>query len=278
MGNHYVPQFYLRGFTDGNTIWVHDRQNARSFLSQPKAIANENDMYPEEVEQHLANAVEDPAKPAIEKIRARDPPNETDRVALARYVITLWKRVPQGRARVATRMPEVAASVRQELHEQLTAAAAAAPHLAEVSEARKAEVSSILERYERHLPPDIWQLSLSKESSEAVVASFLSMEWRFLFSDRMQFLTCDNPVFFFEHEGIGKPTSEVTIPFSSSVTLWATRRPVTSTTYLPALPAAVREINRRMAVNATRFVYSRHAEEWILPFVCKSEYALNRLV
>ena len=278
MGNHYVPQFYLRGFTTGNMIWVHDRLEGRTFASQPKTIANENDLYPDALEKHLANSIEDPAKAAIEKVRARGILSEPERIALAQYVVTLWKRVPEGRARVAARMPEVVASVREELHTELSAAANQNPDLASVAEARKAEVNNVLARYEQESPPDIWQLSLQKHSSDNVVESLLSMEWRFLHSNRLQFLTCDNPVFFFEHEGIGQPTSELTIPFSSSVALWANRRPLPSTPCLDALPVAVREINRRTAKNATRFVYSMKQEPWILPFVQKTDYALNRLV
>jgi len=278
MGHHYIPRFYLRGFTTENVIWVHDRLTDRSFFSQPKTIANENDLYTPELEQHLANSIEAPANVAIDKIRAKDVLNESERVAIARYVVTLWKRVPESRARVVARMPELAASVRDELHAQLSSAAEDSPHLADVAKVRKTEVDQVLKRFEKEVPPEIWQESLHRHPSENVVESLLSMNWRFLYSENHQFLTCDNPVFFFEHEGIGKPTSEVTVPFSSSIVLWANRRIPPTETHLLALPSAVREINRRTAANATRFVYSARQEHWILPFVRKRYYALNRLV
>lgn len=278
MGHHFVPQFYLRGFTEGNTIWVYDRQASCSFNSQPKTVANENKMYTEEIEGWLANEIEGPAQPAIQKVRERRALSDEDRLALARYIFVLWKRVPEGRARFAAHLPEVAESVKNELHESLSAAAATNPDLAHLAETRKEEVSSIIERYQREKPAAIWQSSLMKESSAKVVDSTLSMNWCFLCSDRLQFLTCDNPVFFFSHEGINQPTSELTVPLSSSVALWATRRPIHGSTYVSALPVAVREINRRTATNATRFVYSMRTEPWILPFVCKGDYVLNRLI
>ena len=42
MGNHYVPQFYLRGFCRnfGRTIWVYDKLESRRFSTQVKSIAN----------------------------------------------------------------------------------------------------------------------------------------------------------------------------------------------------------------------------------------------
>lgn len=154
MGQHYVPQFYLRGFAEGNTIWVHDKVACRSFASQPKAIANENKIYPDDLEAHLANEIETPANSVIHKTRNREALTEGDRLSLARYVVMLWKRVPEARSRVAARLPEVAASVRQEIHEGLSAAAREMPDMTAVAEARKAEVDLVLDRYSQELPPN----------------------------------------------------------------------------------------------------------------------------
>ena len=278
MGHHYVPQFYLRGFTEGDRLWVHDRETQRSFPSQPKAIANENYLYTEELEQHLANEVEDPAKGAIEAIRARVTPVGADREALARYIVALWKRVPEGRTRVIEGVPEVAASLRLKYTAELEAAADSEPTLRDRANARLAELNAALDKFTREPPPEVWHHNLTRDSSPRVVESLLSMTWRFLWTDTHQFLTCDNPVFFFSHEGIGKPSSELSLPLSSSVALWANRRPSTGSNFLEARPAAVRELNRRMAVNATRFVYSKRQEGWILPFVRKRSYSLNRII
>lgn len=278
MGHHYVPQFYLRGFTQDGRLWVHDREARRSFPSQPKAVANENDLYTEELEQHLANEIEDPAKGAIEAIRARIAPTGSAREALARYIVALWKRVPEGRTRVVAGVPEVAESLRKEYTASLEATAASDPTLRDRAGARLLELNAALDKFARQPPPEVWHHNLTRDSSPNVVESLLSMNWRFLCTDAAQFLTCDNPVFFFEHEGIGKPTSELTLPLSSSVALWANRRPHAEPVFPIARPAAVRELNRRTAINATRFVYSKQQEAWILPFVCKGSYALNRIL
>lgn len=278
MGHHYVPQFYLRGFTEGGRLWVHDREKQRSFPSQPKAVANENDLYTEELEQHLANEVEGPANGAIEAVRAKSPLNEQEREALARYTVALWKRVPEGRARVLAGVPEVAASLRAEYQADLTAAVEADPTLHDRAETTRSQLNAALDKFTLEPPPEVWHQNLTKNSSPRVVQSLLSMTWRFLCSEADQFLTCDNPVFFFGHEGIGNSSSELTLPLSSSVALWANRRPLAGPTFLVARPAAVRELNRRVAVNAARFVYSKRQEDWILPFVCKGSYSLNRII
>lgn len=278
MGHHYVPQYYLRGFADNGRLWAHDRDTKRSFLSQPKAVANENEMYSDELERHLANVVEDPAKDAIADIRSLREPKAEDRKALARYIVALLKRVPEGRTRTFAEVPKVAASLRHEYQAELQAAVAADPSLQDLVNDRLAQLEAVLDKFTQNPPVDIWHSNLTNDASPDVVESLMSMNWRFLCTTQQQFITCDNPVFFFAHEGIGKPTSELTLALSSSVALWANRRPSNGPVFVRTRPAVVRELNRRMAFNASRFLYSRTNEEWIMPLHIKGDYALNRLV
>lgn len=197
---------------------------------------------------------------------------------IAKYVIALWKRVPDARSRIAQQMPKAAASVRANLHQRLDSIVASDPESATVAEVRRREIDRIIEKYGNDSSAEIWHMMLRVESTPRVQESFLSMTWRFLYSGRAQFLTSDNPVFFFKHEGVGQASSELTVPFSSSVVLWANRKPLLGPVYSPAKPAVVLELNRRMANNATRFVYSARNEPWILRFASKTDHALNRLV
>lgn len=279
MGHHFLPQFYLRGFAIADSLWVHDRERATSFRSQPKAVANENQMYTEELEQVFANLVEQPAKSAIEKIRALQPLEASERFALARYVVALWKRVPKARSRVALNLPSAAAEVQAELEEQLRQAAQADPAFAPRAAVLSVQVREFLAGYLPGAAIDLWHKILSPDQNQAVVESLLSMEWRFLVTPTANhFLTSDNPVFFFEHEGIGNPASELTLPFAANVALWANRRMTGGPAYQTTRRAAVMEINRRTAYNATRFAYSARAEPWILPFVLKQSPPRSRLL
>jgi hypothetical protein len=277
MGHHYLPQFYLRGFADGNTVWVHDRKDRRSFPSQPKAIANENRLYSEELEQHLANEVEEPANSAIKTLRDRQSLTSDQRIALAHYIVSLWKRVPGGRSRVYASVPDIAESVRQELHTQLDAATVLSPELELLAAARKSQVSEIIEKFKEDPPAELWHQNLARESSPGVVEALLSMQWRVLVSEKNEYLTSDNPVFFFQHEGIGRPSSELTLPLSSSVLIWASRQQSSGPFYLPASRPAIRALNRRVVFNSTRYVFSNRSEPWMLPFVCKTDHVLSRL-
>ncbi len=202
-----------------------------------------------ELEEHLANAIEDPAKAAIEKVRERVILNDEDRMALAKYTVALWKRVP-----------------------------VSDPTLAPLVETKRSEIADVIARYKRDLPPDIWHRDLLNNSSPRVVETLLTMRWRFVYTNDAYFLTSDNPVFFFKHEGVGRLTSELTFPISSGVALSATHRRRDGNEYLPATSAVVSELNRRTASNATRFVHSSRNDLWVLPFVCKEQWRLNRLV
>jgi hypothetical protein len=277
MGHHYLPQFYLRGFADGNTVWVHDRKGHRSFPSQPKSIANENKFYTDEIERYFANEVEGPAESAIAALRARQGLDSSQRGALAHYVLALWMRVPEGRERVNAGVPEVAESIRKEWHAELDGIMATAPEWASLAEALKVG-SEIIEKFKTEPPPEVWHQYLDRESRSKAAAVLLSMNWQLLLSPQAEFLTSDNPVFFFQHDGIDTPKSELTIPISSSVLLWAHRQPTRGTLYLEAPREAIRVLNRRVASNATRFVFSRRNEPWMLPFACKRDHALTRLV
>jgi len=56
--HHYVPQFYLRRFTDGGgRLWVWDKLKDAIFQSSPKNVAAENNFY---WMQELADAGHDP--------------------------------------------------------------------------------------------------------------------------------------------------------------------------------------------------------------------------
>lgn len=105
-----------------------------------------------------------------------------------------------------------------------------------------------------------------------------TMTWTFLtFDERPAFLTCDNPVFFFPQFGIGKAESELSFPISSNIMLWGTRRTNLAEGYFPTRTVIVKEMARRIASVATRFVFHSEKEDWILPFLGKGQWQLNRI-
>lgn len=277
MGNHYLPQHYLLGFADGKKLWGHDLAGGRSFPTQVKSVANETEMYTSEIESHLANIIEGPAQEVIDRIRNRITLSGKDRELFANYVIAMWKRVPTGRNRVAGHIPQLAETIRVQVINGLEALARAEPDLAEAANKRKEEVNQIISSYKENPPDYFWHHTLKSGATPKTIQGLLSMDWCFLVTTGEHFLTCDNPVFFFESEGIGANQAELSMPLSSEICFWARRGNSNRPQYFSTERSTVLELNRRSAHNTGRFLYTRKESPWVLEFA-KKKHRLHRLL
>jgi hypothetical protein len=280
MGQHYLPQYYLKGFcaASGRSICVYDKKQIRKFQTQVKSIANVCEFYPPELEEYLAEEIEGPANQVLEKIRNRKHLTSVERVVLSRYIAVLWKRVPEGKVRLKNRVPAIAADLAKSLHRELDEAVAKNPTKGELASRRKGEIDEILRKFSVEPPSNIWHKVIPAESTPIMVSAIATMTWVFFtFDEDAVFLTSDNPVFFFAGLGIGNPDSELSFPISSHVTLWATREPAVPEGYFPTTKPIVREMNRRIASITTRYAFHSKDEHWILPFLSKKSWDLNRI-
>lgn len=280
MGDHYVPQYYLKGFSteEDEALWVYDRLDKRKFRTQAKNIANENSFYSPEVEQYLANVIEGPANSVLKAIREKSPLTDDSKKLLAEYMAVMWKRVPQGKQLFRDTAPVVAQKLSAQYHADLDAIASSEPDKALFVAKRRAEIDEIITKYSEDPPKDIWLGIIPPERSPRVVAAIRRMLWTFLmFEEEPVFLTCDNPLFYFRRIGVANLESEITFPISCHITLLATWKSDLPQDYVPVTQQIVKEINRRTASNATRYVYSGYDEDWILPFVLKGRWELHRL-
>ena len=280
MDNHYLPQYYLRGFCQdfGRTILVYDRQETRKFATQVKRVAKICNLYPPELEKYLSEDIENPANRVLDKIRNRELLTPSEKITLSSYISVMWKRVPKGKNRFKAQATGVAVDLREKLHRQLDEAVTKDPSKEDLAQRRKAEIDEILHRYSQEPPEDIWHQVIPAEQTPRMIAAVATMTWRFFtFDEEPAFLTCDNPVFFFSHLGIGRAESELSFPVSSHVTLWATRRVDLTEGYFPTTTDIVKEMNRRTASVTTRYVFHAKGEHWILPFLAKKRWRLNRI-
>ena len=277
MGNHYVPQYYLRGFSpDGRNIFVYDKSDLRKFGTQVKSIANICGLYPPDLEKYLSEKIEAPANRAIEKVRKRGRLTPNEKITLSSYIAVMWKRVPEGESRVKRQAPKVAADLRKRLDRQLDEAIAKNGAREEFIESRRREIYELIDRLSREPTSDFWHQVIRAELTPNMISAIATMTWRFLFyNTKPVFFTCDNPVFFFPELGIGKAESELCFPISSHIMLWATRRPELSEGYFPATMAILKEMTRRIASCATRYIFHAVEEDWILPFLRKGKWRLN---
>lgn len=105
-----------------------------------------------------------------------------------------------------------------------------------------------------------------------------AVKWVFLTSQKGQpFPTSDNPLFFFEDLGIGRPESEITFPISSSVALWATWRRDLTEGCVPAKTHVIKQINKRTASAATKYVYYSQKADWVINLINKRSLRTRRI-
>jgi len=278
MRNHYTPKQYLRNFLNAEGgLWQHDCKLGTSRTVNVDGVGNEVGLYSEKVERELNTLVEIPTHHIFKKILAKQAISAEDRTALAKYIVILLKRVPAARDRAMETLPHLASAYLEGVQNELTKFAQSDPTYLQRTEEVRKEVEHHIERVRSDLPTHLWYEGFNLTDEGPVEQALLSMKWVFLHSKSLQYLTSDNPVFYFVHEGIGGPLSEVTFPISSSIALWATRRIVVDGSHLQASPSAVRQINSRTAHNCKRFILSRDNETWILPFISKGEWELQRM-
>jgi len=281
MGHHYVPQYYLKGFSkdDCRGIWVSDKKDRRTFCTQIKRIAKETNFYSTDIEQYLANSIEGPANDVIKRIRDRTLISKENKLILSAYMTCMIKRVPRSREIVREFGPKIAQDIRNEIEiiSNTTPTEQTVKRINYIRE-HKSEFLETIEKYSKEPPKGVWLDNIPAERSSDVVEVLSLMKWQFFtFDEYPAFLTSDNPVFYFTTFGIGNPQSEVSFPISSNVALWASRRLDLKEGYVRVSPKEVKELNRRTVSFATRFVFHSIHAEWVLPLLLKGRLRLNRI-
>jgi hypothetical protein len=100
--HHYLPQFYLRGFSRENRLWVYDRYKNEYRNQTPKNIAVERDYYTVTDEkgekktdiEKFFSVIEGKASPVIQNVNARNYISTMERDILSIFVSFLKVRVP----------------------------------------------------------------------------------------------------------------------------------------------------------------------------------------
>lgn len=281
MGDHYIPQFYLKGFTEiegDDSLWVYQK-HGETFKASIRKIGQENRLYSKEVEQYLANKVEEPANRVIKKIRNFQMLSSEERNIFSQYMTVMWKRVPQHRKWVKDKAPEIMNPIFERIDRELTEYGEKYPEKIDLVEKRKKELQISRSTKENELIYDIWLKNLPPDKTPQSVDVLSQMTWRFLIADEDEyFITSDNPHFFFHWIGIGNEKSEVTFPITKKIALWATWRTDINEGYFSTTSQAVKEINRRTASISAQYLYSPYLDGWIRTLANKKGYRLTRLI
>jgi len=278
INDHYVPRYYLEGFTRPNTkeIWTYIKGEKRKFISQPKSVGGENNFYSREVDRLLTHQVEAPAHKILKKIRDRVEISQEEKNVFSIYILVMSKRVPNGLRRFKEMAPQVLENLRADLSAEYEKFIADNPDRIQAAKKRRLEAEEMLAVFGANPHKDIWQELIDPDKTPRSIQTLSNMEWCFLIHDREPaFLTCDDPVFFFSELGIGQPRSELTFPISSNIALFATWKP--RGLYQQANKANIEEVNRRTVSNATKYIFHALDEEWVMRLTNRNRYELRQM-
>jgi Protein of unknown function (DUF4238) len=283
MGQHYVPQKYLRGFSgvDPDKVWVYDKKRRQFFEAAISKIAQERAFYEDDVEEELNVVVESPANPAIDKLRRREAINAEEQVRLALYIAVMLMRVPNRRLKALEMYPGIIDDTVHRTMEEIKRIGETTDIKPEIVDRRLREAEEARQKFKQQPPQTLVAQIRSPWPSENVVNAICSMRWRYLVASDgpFYFLTSDNPAFFFSAYGVGREESEISLPISSSICLlgnWQAGRD--SELFIEVKQIAVKEMNRRNASTATRFLFYQERAPWMEKIAHKERPYLSRIL
>lgn len=294
MQAHYVPKFYLRGFTDPTTparqepyVHVYDVAQGRWRRRAPANLACIPDYYAatlpdgsmdQTLEAALARLEGEMADLLRRLVVGRIQLTAKERVRVAEFVAALMLRVPVAQDAIAA---QIASEGRQQL-EALHAAVQAEPALLDtlrraVERSRRASdaapAPSDVPFDPADLNPDDYEVEARRnavllrafQSLEYLVPHVAAMGWGLLRAPTDQtFLTSDAPVYLWCPRGdasntladIARPDAQLTLPLTRELALYAAWD-VPELSDRMTTAATVEQINIRSAAGATALFASR---------------------
>ena len=280
MGDHYIPQYYLRGFSDPSKpscIWMYEKGCNKAIQIGIKNAACENSRWPREVEIQIEKNIESPSNPILDKIRCHKLITPREKEIFTGYILNMLQRVPRGFEKMQSLTPAALDSTFTQLENDIKKLILENPKNKDRLEKRLNQLPEIRLRWEKISPKEIWYRYLFPDNFPRVMTILPAMKWLFCVPRKgNSFLTCDNPVYYDEGTGIGKPESELSFPISSTTVLWATWKPIKEEFTIVKDPL-VKEFNRRSVSNATKYVYYSKNEQGVVNLVNKKRWRLNRI-
>lgn len=280
---HSVPKWYLDAFAapeEPGLVWQFDKKTltfTESAISTAK-ILQQREFYDLDAERELYEKVEKPGNSVINKLRSHKAISGEDRAVLARYIATMLTRVNRHRTRKHELYPQVLTEVLSNFRADVRSAAFDKIIDQSIIERWLTEADLFEKKYQENPPPDIHGKIRNPFPSNQLINLVFSMRWRFLQADGPSyFITSDNPVFFFECWGLGSPESEFTFPLSHDLAICGYRSTVQRSEEWVKSQKLVREVNRRTAHAASRFVFYRKRVWWVAKIASKSNPELQRI-
>ncbi|WP_405105669.1 DUF4238 domain-containing protein [Paenibacillus sp. FSL K6-1217] len=276
--NHYIPQFYLKGFLDYRveppqkpSLWVLDKKEDTLCRKGTKNVAKINGYYDMKlmtgeittvVESFFSKQIEGPSSLILKKILGYMPINEDERFQFSEFIYYSLVRVPNFLNYMSWFHKNGSKLNFDKTKVELTKA--------------KIEAAGIGDE-------GISTLELMIEMSRFFVPMIYKMNWQFFRASKNQyFVTSDNPVILnnpdekqinLSFSGWENPGIHLTFPLSSNMCLratWTKRSKI----YVKADLKFMRAINFRTSFYATRYVFSSRP---ILPPPIDSSFFYNEI-
>jgi hypothetical protein len=282
VGQHFVPQRYLRNFEIPERpgfVWMHDNATGEARQVAIGQAAQSKNFYGDDATQKmLNNEIERPANPVIAKLLRAEAITPEERWSLAYYVGSMMMRVPATRKKMFSEYPDKLAEYFNDIRAQASALNAAQPVPPERFAQFMRQLDDIERRFVVEPPGDVVEQMLSPLPFRNMVQAIDAMAWRILVSSGEQFFcTSENPVFFDATIGLATRESEVSFPLSTTHALHCSwQRASAPLLYVQVPQKKVREINRRTASIADRAFYFERAP-WLLGLLAKSRHLLTGL-
>jgi hypothetical protein len=284
MGQHFVPQEYLRAFQDPSKaeyIWTLPRGDAVPRLLPIKQVAQSRGFYDPETETDLARLVESPANPALAKLREGSEIDRSERLAVAVYLATMIKRVPKNRTRGQALIPAVLESTVENIRREIERIAQNGSVSPDIIALRLSQIDAAYEKFKLE-PPDAVKAQIrDPRPTSEIVDAVLGMTWRILVTPGVDFfITTDNPAFFHGAYGIGTEKAELRFPLSPTHALHGTWTVEGrgQLSFHAAPQGWVREFNRSIAWDASHLAFAHRKAPWLAILMHRSKPYLNRLV
>ncbi len=279
MGHHYIPRAYLKGFTESGSdrfLWLYDKDTDRFSRASVDKVAQQRGFYSQEVESELNRIIEAPAHGVLGKLRRGETINDENRSHLAIYIGTMMWRVPHIRQERLKRWPKEIGKVLNQKRKQLKEMGRRVGVDSAAVNRRLQEVDAAQEKFEEEVPQQVIDHFRIPWPSEKIVGYIYNMTWRFGTSSGPSFyITSDNPAFILS--GLGKPESELSFPISSDLALYGSWQGQKGSFLFDAPQKLVKEVNRRVASVATRFLFYRECRGWVALLARKPNPYLNRI-
>ena len=280
MGNHYVPKVYLRGFStqeDDRYIFMYRKHTDHPVRTNLRNVAQQTDLYPQELETQFANSLETPTKPILHRILSHQQLTDLERSSFVVFIVATYRRVPIHLDMVSKIFHSETDTSYDRWENEIKELLVTRPDKEAILQRRLEELRTI-RREKRITPERIWHQLLSSHPLQMVSWAVENMSWQFLFADEDAFLASDNPVFFFSELGLGRMNSELTFPISSKIALLATWQSSVRQVFRRAQDKEIVEINRRTASAAMECVFFSRDVSWIPNLLKKSSRKLHQLV